>query len=115
MVLRPLYSSTAGTLEQPESCFVQLSEYNIFDLISCFYVWALSGPDLRYFHYMGTFSVKKIDSGNRVEICRDRHDQRSCKICASCVNFPKNNAISCIICQELRDLHTPSVILHGNY
>ena len=24
----------------------------------------------------------------RVEICRDRHDQRSCKICASCVNFP---------------------------
>ena len=26
----------------------------------------------------------------RVEICRDRHDQRSCKICASCVNFPGN-------------------------
>ena len=24
----------------------------------------------------------------RVEICRDRHDGRSCKICASCVNFP---------------------------
>ena len=24
----------------------------------------------------------------RVEICRDRHDQQSCKICASCVNFP---------------------------
>ena len=24
----------------------------------------------------------------RVEICRDRHDRRSCKICASCVNFP---------------------------
>ena len=23
-----------------------------------------------------------------VEICRDRRDQRSCKICASCVNFP---------------------------
>ena len=23
----------------------------------------------------------------RVEICRDRHDRRSCKICASCVNF----------------------------
>ena len=50
----------------------------------------------------------------RLEICRDRHDRRSCKICASCVNFPKNNAISHIICQELKDLHTPSVILHGN-
>ena len=25
---------------------------------------------------------------HRVEICRDRHDRRSCKICASCVNFP---------------------------
>ena len=24
----------------------------------------------------------------RVEICRDRHDWRSCKICSSCVNFP---------------------------
>ena len=24
----------------------------------------------------------------RVEICRDRHDWRSCKICASCVKFP---------------------------
>ena len=26
----------------------------------------------------------------RVEICRDRHDRRSCKICASCVKFPVN-------------------------
>ena len=25
---------------------------------------------------------------SRVEIRRDRHDQRSCKICASCVNLP---------------------------
>ena len=25
----------------------------------------------------------------RVEICRDRHDRWSCKICASCVNFPR--------------------------
>ena len=25
----------------------------------------------------------------RVEICRDRHDRRSCKICASCVNFSR--------------------------
>ena len=24
----------------------------------------------------------------RVEICRDRHDRRSCKICSRCVNFP---------------------------
>ena len=50
----------------------------------------------------------------RVEICRDCHDRRSCKIYASCVNFPKNKAISRIICQELKDLHISSVILHGN-
>ena len=25
---------------------------------------------------------------SRVEICRDRHDRRSCKICSRCVNFP---------------------------
>ena len=25
---------------------------------------------------------------HRVEICLDRHDRRSCKICSSCVNFP---------------------------
>ena len=25
---------------------------------------------------------------DRVEICRDRHDRRSCKISANCVNFP---------------------------
>ena len=32
----------------------------------------------------------KNTARGRVEICRDRHDQRSCKICASCVNFPGN-------------------------
>ena len=26
---------------------------------------------------------------SRVEIYHDRHDRRSCKICASCVNFPR--------------------------
>ena len=26
-------------------------------------------------------------AADRVEICRDRHDRRSCKICASCVIF----------------------------
>ena len=30
-----------------------------------------------------------LDLEHRVEICRDRHDRRSCKICASCVNFPR--------------------------
>ena len=25
----------------------------------------------------------------RVEICRDPHDRQSCKLCASCVNFPE--------------------------
>ena len=33
----------------------------------------------------------------RVEICHDRRDRQSCKICASCVNFPENNVLSCII------------------
>ena len=51
-------------------------------------------------------------AADRVEICCDRHDRRSCKICASCVNFLENNAISRIICLKLQDLHTPSVILH---
>ena len=32
--------------------------------------------------------IKMSRTIHRVEICRDRHDQRSCKICASCVNFP---------------------------
>ena len=31
-----------------------------------------------------------IKAKTRVEICRDRHGRRSCKICASCVNFPGN-------------------------
>ena len=33
----------------------------------------------------------QAEAQHRVEICRDRHDQRSCKICASCVNFPGNH------------------------
>ena len=32
-----------------------------------------------------------IEAESRVEICRDRHDRRSCKICASCVNFPRRH------------------------
>ena len=28
--------------------------------------------------------------------------------------FPENNAIFCIVCVEVHDLHTPSVILHWN-
>ena len=35
----------------------------------------------------------------RVEICRDRRDQRACKICASCVNFPGKQ---CNFSQNLR-------------
>ena len=27
----------------------------------------------------------------RVEICRDRHGRRSCKICASCIIFPRKH------------------------
>ena len=33
--------------------------------------------------------LSRIYEGGRVEICRDRRDRRSCKICASRVNFPK--------------------------
>ena len=33
------------------------------------------------------FSSHPIQLVCRVEICHDRRDQRSCKICASCVNF----------------------------
>ena len=29
-----------------------------------------------------------IKAKTRVEICRDHHDRRSCKICPSCVKFP---------------------------
>ena len=35
----------------------------------------------------------------RVEICRDRRDRLSCKICASCVNFPGKQ---CDFSQNLR-------------
>ena len=31
----------------------------------------------------------KLHTSTRVEICRDRHDRWACKICASCVNFPR--------------------------
>ena len=40
--------------------------------------------DIDSWHCLLTLTV------HRVEICRDRHDWRSCKICASCVNFPGN-------------------------
>ena len=47
---------------------------------------------------------------SRVEICHDRRDRRSCKICASCVNFSRNSAFSCEICLELQDLHSTSMM-----
>ena len=31
----------------------------------------------------------------------DRHDRRSCKIHASCVNFSRKQCVSCIICMEI--------------
>ena len=37
----------------------------------------------------------------RVEICREGHDHRSCKICASCVNFPGKQ---CDFSQNLRKI-----------
>ena len=32
-------------------------------------------------------TLSGIRVSSTVEICRDRHDRRSCKICASCVKF----------------------------
>ena len=46
----------------------------------------------------------------RVEVFPERCDQRSCKICASCVNFSRNSAFSCEICLELQDLHSTSMM-----
>ena len=44
---------------------------------------------------------------DRVEICRDRHDRRSCKICASCVNFPGNQRdVSHNLRRTTRFIHT---------
>ena len=34
------------------------------------------------------FAPQRLMKKDRVEICRDLHDRQSCKICASCVNFP---------------------------
>ena len=51
----------------------------------------------------------------RVEICHNRCDRRSCKICSSCVSFfPEYNAFPWIILVEVQELHTASVILHWN-
>ena len=48
----------------------------------------------RHYFYLESSSLILFNSfsecvPHRVEICRDRHDQRLCKICASCVNFPR--------------------------
>merc|ERR1711952_231410 len=49
----------------------------------------------------------KSDSASKVEICRDRHDRRSCKICASCVNFPGNQRnVSHKLSRTTRFTHT---------
>ena len=40
------------------------------------------------FRFKRNENILLLYTGYRGEICRDRHDWRSCKICASCVNFP---------------------------
>ena len=45
---------------------------------------------LYYAHLLWQTHQSVINGRVRVEICRDRHDRQSCKICASCVNFPGN-------------------------
>ena len=49
-------------------------------------------PELRF--------VATVTTGGRV------------KFVPAVSNFPENNAISLMICVELQDLHTQSVILH---
>ena len=51
-------------------------------------------------------------AAHRVEICRDRHDRQSCKICASCVFFSGKQRDFSHNLHRTLNLHTPSVILH---
>ena len=51
----------------------------ISSLISILQVWVSKG-----YHIMLNWQIQ-----SRLEICRDRRDQRSCKIFVSCVNFSK--------------------------
>ena len=54
----------------------------------------------------------KVVGEVRVEICRNRHDRRSCKICASCVKFPgKQRDFSHNLPKTTRFTHTKCVIL----
>ena len=52
---------------------------------------------------------KQGEGGLRVEICRDRHDRRSCKICANCVNFPRKQG------DFLHNLRRTSGFTHTKY
>ena len=91
-----------------------------YDLLCFLFVFCLApvkeregGPEPSLKTLCDLLSPAPCLSLPRVEICRDRHDQWLCKICASCVHiYPENNAISRPIFVELQDLHTPSVILH---
>ena len=49
-----------------------------------------------FFEAIPTYRVAEVGSllASRVEICRHRHDWRSCKICASCVNFPRKQFLA---------------------
>ena len=60
---------------------------------------------LKYFGYFWMHLIGSQHFG-RVEICRDRHDRRSCKICANCVNFPGNQ------CNVSHNLHRTTRFTH---
>ena len=57
----------------------------LVSFLACFH----SGlpPSLGSFLF-STFKFVCFQVFYRVEICRDRHDRRSCEICSRCVNFP---------------------------
>ena len=46
-------------------------------------------------------AVSGFHHQSRAEICHDRRDRRSCKICASCVNYSRKQRVFCIIFVEV--------------
>ena len=54
--------------------------------------WGTDGPQARRLPQQSISFILMISS--RLEICRDRHDRRSCKNFSSCVNFSRKQCVS---------------------
>ena len=83
-----LYFYTNRNILQNESyCFVLWIYLKISRrYLTSRYTTIASNTALRYLWKGSNFPESQVFLIDRVEICRDRHDQR----CASCVNFPGN-------------------------